>query len=155
MCLYLPWEGHMKKNQRQELIRRLIQQNHVRTQKQLLQLMAEQGITVTQGTVSNDLREMGVVKERLADGTSTYVSAKGTEGQSRTDIVDLILTITQVEFLCIIKTAPQDAELLGVLLDESSFPEVIGTLAGYDTVVVISHSKAAATHLIQRLRPAH
>lgn len=143
----------MKKNQRQELIRRLIQQDHVRTQEQLLQLMAKQGVTITQGTVSNDLREMGVVKERLADGTSAYVSAKGTKGQSRPDIMDLILTITQVEFLCIIKTAPQDADLLGVLLDESSFPEVIGTLAGYDTVVVISHSRSAATRLIQRLQP--
>ena len=68
--------------------------------------------------------------------------------------MDLILTITQVEFLCVIKTAPQDADLLGVLLDESSFPEVIGTLAGYDTVVVISQSRTAATHLIQRLQPA-
>ncbi|MFK5705062.1 arginine repressor [Ligilactobacillus sp. LYQ139] len=145
----------MKKNQRQELIKRLIQQNRVRTQEQLLQLMMKQGITVTQGTVSSDLREMGVVKERLADGTSVYVSAKGTKDQSRTDIMDLILTVTQVEFLCVIKTAPQDADLLGVLLDESSFPEVIGTLAGYDTVVVISHSKAAAARLVQRLQPAN
>lgn len=144
----------MKKNQRQELIRHLIEQNHVRTQKQLLQLMTKRGVTVTQGTISNDLREMGVVKEKLADGTSTYVSAKGCQGQSRADIMDLILTITQVEFLCVIKTAPQDADLLGVLLDESSFPEVIGTLAGYDTVVVISQSRTAATHLIQRLQPA-
>ncbi|MFK5675822.1 arginine repressor [Ligilactobacillus sp. LYQ60] len=145
----------MKKNQRQELIKRLIQQNRVRTQEQLLQLMMKQGITVTQGTVSSDLREMGVVKERLADGTSVYVSAKGTKDQSRTDIMDLILTVTQVEFLCVIKTAPQDADLLGVLLDESSFSEVIGTLAGYDTVVVISHSKAAAARLVQRLQPAN
>lgn len=144
----------MKKNQRQELIRHLIEQNHVRTQKQLLQLMTKQGVTVTQGTISNDLREMGVVKEKLADGTNTYVSAKGRQGQPRADIMDLILTITQVEFLCVIKTAPQDADLLGVLLDESSFPEVIGTLAGYDTVVVISQSRTAATHLIQRLQPA-
>ncbi|HJC04149.1 arginine repressor [Ligilactobacillus hohenheimensis] len=144
----------MKKNQRQELIRHLIEQNHVRTQKQLLQLMTKRGVTVTQGTISNDLREMGVVKEKLADGTSTYVSAKGRQGQPRADIMDLILTITQVEFLCVIKTAPQDADLLGVLLDESSFPEVIGTLAGYDTVVVISQSRTAATHLIQRLQPA-
>lgn len=144
----------MKKNQRQELIRHLIEQNHVRTQKQLLQLMTKRGVTVTQGTISNDLREMGVVKEKLADGTSTYVSAKGRRGQPRADIMDLILTITQVEFLCVIKTAPQDADLLGVLLDESSFPEVIGTLAGYDTVVVISQSRTAATHLIQRLQPA-
>lgn len=144
----------MKKNQRQELIRHLIEQNHVRTQKQLLQLMTKRGVTVTQGTISNDLREMGVVKEKLADGTSTYVSAKGRQGQPRADIMDLILTITQVEFLCVIKTAPQDADLLGVLLDESSFPEVIGTLAGYDTVVVISQSQTAATHLIQRLQPA-
>lgn len=144
----------MKKNQRQELIRHLIEQNHVRTQKQLLQLMTKRGVTVTQGTISNDLREMGVVKEKLADGTSTYVSANGRQGQPRADIMDLILTITQVEFLCVIKTAPQDADLLGVLLDESSFPEVIGTLAGYDTVVVISQSRTAATHLIQRLQPA-
>lgn len=144
----------MKKNQRQELIRHLIEQNHVRNQKQLLQLMTKRGVTVTQGTISNDLREMGVVKEKLADGTSTYVSAKGRQGQPRADIMDLILTITQVEFLCVIKTAPQDADLLGVLLDESSFPEVIGTLAGYDTVVVISQSRTAATHLIQRLQPA-
>ncbi|WP_283581560.1 arginine repressor [Ligilactobacillus hohenheimensis] len=144
----------MKKNQRQELIRHLIEQNHVRTQKQLLQLMTKRGVIVTQGTISNDLREMGVVKEKLADGTSTYVSAKGRQGQPRADIMDLILTITQVEFLCVIKTAPQDADLLGVLLDESSFPEVIGTLAGYDTVVVISQSRTAATHLIQRLQPA-
>lgn len=144
----------MKKNQRQELIRHLIEKNHVRTQKQLLQLMTKRGVTVTQGTISNDLREMGVVKEKLADGTSTYVSAKGRQGQPRADIMDLILTITQVEFLCVIKTAPQDADLLGVLLDESSFPEVIGTLAGYDTVVVISQSRTAATHLIQRLQPA-
>lgn len=144
----------MKKNQRQELIRHLIEQNHVRTQKQLLQLMTKRGVTVTQGTISNDLREMGVVKEKLANGTSTYVSAKGRQGQPRADIMDLILTITQVEFLCVIKTAPQDADLLGVLLDESSFPEVIGTLAGYDTVVVISQSRTAATHLIQRLQPA-
>ena len=144
----------MKKNQRQELIRHLIEQNHVRTQKQLLQLMTKRGVTVTQGTISNDLREMGVVKEKLADGTSTYGSAKGRQGQPRADIMDLILTITQVEFLCVIKTAPQDADLLGVLLDESSFPEVIGTLAGYDTVVVISQSRTAATHLIQRLQPA-
>lgn len=144
----------MKKNQRQELIRHLIEQNHVRTQKQLLQLMTKRGVTVTQGTISNDLREMGVVKEKLADGTSTYVSAKGRQGQPRADIMDLILTITQIEFLCVIKTAPQDADLLGVLLDESSFPEVIGTLAGYDTVVVISQSRTAATHLIQRLQPA-
>ena len=141
----------MKKEMRQGKIEQLINQQVISNQEELMQALQAIGISATQATISRDIREMQIVKQQDGNGKLRYVIFKA-NNQSEQDklykaISDSVTAITTVEFMNVIHTTPRNANVLAAILDDLSLPEVAGTLAGFDTVVVISPSREAAAQL--------
>lgn len=132
----------MKKNTRQSKIEQLINQYPISTQDELLSRLNEAGIKATQATISRDIREMQMVKQQDASGVSRYVIYKaGNQNELQhlyRAIGDTVTSITRVQFMNIVHTLPSYANMLAAILDDINLPEVAGTLAGHDTIVIIS-----------------
>jgi transcriptional regulator of arginine metabolism len=141
----------MKKSVRQAKIEQIIKQHPVSTQEELLAHLKAEGIPATQATISRDIREMQIVKERDQEGKIRYAifhnGEKSEEERLRETLGQVALSVTQVEFVNLIRTAPGNGNLLAAIIDNLKMPEIAGTLAGHDTILVISPSAPAATKL--------
>ena len=138
----------MNKSERQAALARIINQKPIATQEELLAALKAAGIDATQATISRDIREMQIVKAQDAKGTLRYTIFRGSEesqlerlGRS---IREVGLTITRVQFLNVIKTLPSNGNLLAAIIDDIDFDQVVGTIAGHDTIVVISPDEKQA-----------
>ncbi len=146
----------LSSNARRALVVSFVNQGLVHSQSDLVDLLADEGIEVTQATASRDLEELGAVRGRDESGESRYRFLDA-EPMSRTTRVsdDLMLSITASGNLVVVKTPPGGAQLLASALDRASengqLTSVIGTIAGDDTVLVISRNatggKALSLHL--------
>ncbi|MFQ9107239.1 MAG: arginine repressor, partial [Lacticaseibacillus rhamnosus] len=128
------------------------------TQEELLAALKAAGIDATQATISRDIREMQIVKAQDAKGTLRYTIFRGSEesqlerlGRS---IREVGLTITRVQFLNVIKTLPSNGNLLAAIIDDIDFDQVVGTIAGHDTIVVISPDEKQAKWFEEAYRHA-
>ena len=128
----------MNKSERQAALARIINQKPIATQEELLAALKADGIDATQATISRDIREMQIVKAQDAKGTLRYTIFRGSEesqlerlGRS---IREVGLTITRVQFLNVIKTLPSNGNLLAAIIDDIDFDQVVGTIAGHDTI---------------------
>ncbi|WP_127848252.1 arginine repressor [Lacticaseibacillus hulanensis] len=138
----------MKKAERQEAVAKIIGTKVVQTQEQLLKELQKAGIFATQATVSRDIREMRIVKSKDLSGNSRYtILQQGnislTERLNST-VREVGVSITRVMFMNVIKTLPSNGNLLAALIDDADFPQVAGTVAGHDTIVVISPDEQGA-----------
>jgi transcriptional regulator of arginine metabolism len=141
-------EPILKKAERQNAIAKIIGTKVVQTQDQLLGELQKLGVVATQATVSRDIREMRVVKSKDSSGASRYtILQQGnislTERLNST-VREVGLSITRVMFMNVIKTLPSNGNLLAALIDDANFPQVAGTVAGHDTIVVISPNEEGA-----------
>lgn len=139
----------MKKSDRQKVIANIIASSVVQTQEQLLQELEKAGIQATQATISRDIREMRIVKAKDAVGISRYTILNNIDEEKLTDrlnnmVKEVGLSVTRVMFMNVIKTLPSNGNLLAALIDDANFPQVVGTVAGHDTIVVISPDVEAA-----------
>jgi len=138
----------MNKTERQSALAKIINQKPIATQEELLSELKAAGIDATQATISRDIREMRVVKAQDASGRLRYAIFRA-DSQSQLErlaasIREVGLGITQVQFLNVIATLPSNGNLLAAMIDDLHFPQVVGTVAGHDTVVVISPDVKAA-----------
>jgi len=132
------------KARRQGVIRRLIAQESIRTQDDLVEGLAQAGVQATQATISRDIEEMGLVRVRLAGQGLVYALAEvpaPDEASARRRLQRLLRdqpveTATARAFV-LVRTAPGSANALAVALDRCAFPEVVGTVAGDDTILVV------------------
>ncbi|WP_179395149.1 arginine repressor [Lacticaseibacillus absianus] len=138
----------MNKTERQTALAKIINQKAIGTQEELLSELKQAGIDATQATISRDIREMRIVKAQDATGAVRYTLFRGDSDSQLERLSDSVrevgLGITRVEFLNVIKTLPSNGNLLAAILDEIQFPQVVGTVAGHDTIVVISPDVDAA-----------
>ena len=148
----------MNKSERQAALARIINQKPIATQEELLAALKADGIDATQATISRDIREMQIVKAQDAKGTLRYTIFRGSEesqlerlGRS---IREVGLTITRVQFLNVIKTLPSNGNLLAAIIDDIDFDQVVGTIAGHDTIVVISPDEKQAKWFEEAYRHA-
>lgn len=134
---------------RQNLIVDTLAKNDVRSQSELAELLAAQGVSVTQATLSRDLVEVGAVKVR-ADGGSLYAVPGGQSrggdriGRLRRICLDQLITATASANLVVLRTPPGAANFVASAIDLAEPPDVVGTIAGDDTVVVIASSVQSA-----------
>ncbi|MCP0886755.1 arginine repressor [Ligilactobacillus sp. WILCCON 0076] len=146
----------MKKEQRQAKIEQLIKQNLISTQDDLMRRLEESGIKATQATISRDIRDMKIIKEQDGNGNLHYVIFKANnqteEERLYKTIYDTVKSLTQVEFMNVIHTMPRNANVLAAILDDLVQPQIVGTLAGYDTVIIISGSKSDASSVNELFR---
>ncbi|WP_239341545.1 arginine repressor [Frankia sp. CiP3] len=133
----------LTKHARQARLAALIARQRVRSQTELARLLAAEGIQVTQATLSRDLEDLGATKVRGPDGALVYavdVNLAPTESVrlplSRL-CEDLLVSAEANGNLLVLRTPPGAAQLFASALDRAGLPEVMGTIAGDDTVLVI------------------
>ena len=130
------------KELRQRAIRDLVEQRPIRTQQELAAALRDRGFRATQATISRDVAELGLVKV-ARDGTQGYaVPPRLSEGEAsgedrlRALFRDLPVEIRQAGQLLILRTLPGSAHAIAAALDRARWPEVVGSIAGDDTVFV-------------------
>lgn len=129
----------MGKRRRQAAILSLIPSNRVTSQEVLRELLAEQGIEATQATLSRDFRELRLSKAANADGTSHYRLPDDPENSPplKTLLPLLCLSVDGTGNLVVVRTASGSASAVSVALDWEEWPEVLGTIAGDDTILIV------------------
>jgi transcriptional regulator of arginine metabolism len=149
---------------RQARIAAVLGANSVRSQTELAQLLAAQGVEVTQGTLSRDLVEMGAVKVRRAGVGLVYAvgdEAPGpvlraltdaTEGRISRLAAELLVAAEASANLVVLRTPPGGAQLLASAIDRAVLPDVLGTIAGDDTVLLITRDPKGGAEVAERLR---
>ncbi len=147
----------MTKHQRQHRIAQLLETRAVGSQAQLVELLAAEGVEATQTTVSRDLEELGALKVRLPGGETAYVLPELPSRQvAPEDHLRRVLGEWVVEARCsgnlvVLRTPPGSAHVVGSALDRSGFPGVIGTVAGDDTVLVVTADPSGGAGVGDRL----
>ena len=137
------------KTQRQAKIMEIISKTNVETQEQLLSLLREAGFSVTQATISRDIKELRIVKELTAMGTYRYTAAAkevpGTfSARLNTIFRESVTNFDYAQNLVVIHTLPGLASAAASAVDAMHLSVVLGTLAGDDTVLVIMRDTNAA-----------
>lgn len=141
----------MNKTYRHGQILKLLQQKQIHTQEELAERLADLGVPATQVTLSRDIRELNLVK--TAQGYQRLeAAARPATGPSPEAIVAEFLTdAREAQQLLVLKTQPGHASSLAAALDASRWPEIVGTLAGDDTVLVVTPNEGKAKQLRQKL----
>lgn len=145
------------KHQRQHRIARLLETTTVTNQSQLVELLAAEGVLATQATVSRDLEEMGAVKVRLAGGESAYAIPElpkdqlAPEEHLRRVLGDWVVEVDVSQNLVIVRTPPGCAHVVASALDRAGEEDILGTVAGDDTVLVIASESAGGQKVSARL----
>jgi transcriptional regulator of arginine metabolism len=134
-----------KRLERQEVIRRIVRRERIRTQRDLVERLKGHGFVCTQATVSRDITEMGLRK--LPEGV--YVLAEDLHLQRM--ISELVTSVVQAEKLVIVKASPGTAPGVAAALDAAGLDEVVGSIAGDDTILVITRSEDDATAIVDAI----
>jgi transcriptional regulator of arginine metabolism len=145
----------MDKRSRQATIREIIEAHPVGSQEELRRLLRQRGWDVTQSTLSRDLREMRLARIPDTDGTARYAVPEAAEvGQPRLEALlpHLFTQVDGVGELLVLHTHRGGAQPVAEALDNEEWPEVLGTIAGDDTILIICRSAAAREKLARRLR---
>jgi transcriptional regulator of arginine metabolism len=130
----------------------------VRSQGQLEELLARDGLSITQGTLSRDLDELGAIKVRDENGTLIYSvpdasqqpftqTGASTEDRLAFVVRELALSVVPAGNLVVVKTPPGGAHFLGSAIDLAQVDGVVGTVAGDDSVLVIAKTNAAGAQV--------
>jgi transcriptional regulator of arginine metabolism len=137
----------MSKSYRQGQILKLIRAKKIHTQDELARELQQAGIAATQVTLSRDIRELHLVKTREG-----YRDMQPEEaGPSfATLAAEFLHDVRAAQNLVVLKTSPGHANSVAVALDSEDWPEVVGTLAGDDTILVIAPDNATAEKVRQR-----
>lgn len=138
----------MTKSYRQGQILKLIRAKKIHTQEELAQELKEMGILATQVTLSRDIRELHLVK--TPDGYQEMLPEE-TGPIFTTLAVEFLLDVRLAQNLLVLKTAPGHANTVAVALDAENWPELVGTIAGDDTILVVTPDAATAAAVRQRM----
>ncbi|WP_449062824.1 arginine repressor [Planomonospora algeriensis] len=157
----------MTKVARQARIAELLQRRAVRSQPELAKLLAESGVEVTQATLSRDLDELGALKLRAEDGSLVYalpgegggripLHRLGNGGESPAARLgrlaeELLVAADASANLVIVRTPPGAAQFLASAIDHAGWESILGTVAGDDTILVISRDPAGGASVAEAL----
>jgi transcriptional regulator of arginine metabolism len=149
-------------NDRQHLITELLDENAVSTQLQLQRLLETRGVDVTQATISRDLDRLGVMRVRR-HGRLVYALPEEADppGDPLGQVVlalGLVRTMEASGNLLVLRTGPANAHPVAIAFDNASLPEIIGTIAGDDTIALVAREPSTGHDLItliERLKKEH
>lgn len=138
-------------------IKEIIDKNKVETQEDLAAALRNEGIEVTQATVSRDIKELMLVKVPDADGHYHYAYPKEhnmllTPGRLERTFQDSIISVRASQCLVIIRTLPGTAQAVAYAVDYMKWPEILGTIAGDDTVFVALENEEGVATLLHRFK---
>jgi transcriptional regulator of arginine metabolism len=146
----------LAKTQRQHRIARLLEAHPVTSQAQLVELLAGDGVLATQATVSRDLEELGAVKVRMAGAEPVYAVPEfedriAPEEHLKRVFGDWVVEVAHSGNLVVVRTPPGSAHVVASAVDRAGFPDVIGTVAGDDTILVVAAERVGGAKVARRL----
>ncbi|MEX1038537.1 MAG: arginine repressor [Acidimicrobiia bacterium] len=148
----------MNKNQRQHKITDLLRDQPVNSQGQLVDLLEEVGVVATQATVSRDLEELGAVKVRVAGGDAVYAIPEHPadrvvpEDVLKRVLGNWVVDIQSSSNIVVIRTPPGSAHVVASAIDHAGMPDVLGTVAGDDTMFVVTYEGTDGKDLAARFK---
>lgn len=145
------------KNDRQTILLEIIEQEAVETQEQLLRLLAERGVKCTQATVSRDIKQLHLVKEPTGQGRYRYaVSVQKSKlnfaEKLRTIFRECVLSVEAAQNLVVLKTIEGMAQGAAFALDNKGDTDIVGTLAGDDTILLVFHDNVRALDFCEQVK---
>lgn len=145
----------MNKTQRQALVLAKIKENVITTQEELVSCLLAAGAEVTQATVSRDIRELQIIKALDSNGINRYTTMQKSQEQPEQSLLNVFLESTleirHAGNLVVIKTLPGMASASATLIDSLHFEEVVGSIAGDDTIFIACVSNSSADHIVKEL----
>ncbi len=132
----------------------LIEKYPIETQEELAEKLREHGMDVTQATVSRDIKELRLIKVMSDDGTYRYASIT----RSENNISNKLLTVFTESFvscdyannIAVVKTLPGMAQAAASAVDALRWPEIVGTIAGDDTIMIVCRAEKIAEELVSK-----
>ncbi|MEY8389044.1 arginine repressor [Oscillospiraceae bacterium 38-13] len=145
------------KNNRQAMVLEIISQENIETQEQLLKRLSERGVQCTQATISRDIKQLHLVKEPVGQGVYKYaVSGNRTKlnvaAKLRTIFRECIVSIDCAQNIVVVKTMPGLANGACSALDNMEMNDIVGSLAGDDTALLVMRNTEAAELLCQEIK---
>ena len=142
----------MRKNDRHQLVKTMIKEEKLGTQKEIQDRLEAQGIYVTQTTLSRDLREIGLTKVKKK-GLTYYVLSHETE---EIDFIEFLAkhveSVARAEFSLVLRTGLGEATVLANVVDNSFDSRILGTVAGANTLLVVCRDQAAAQEIEEQIQ---
>ena len=145
------------KPQRQHRIAKLLSEQAVTNQAHLVDLLAADGVQATQATESRDLEDLGAIKVRVAGGDTVYAipelptEQRAPEDHLRRVFGDWVVEVNHSVNLVVLRTPPGSAHVVGSALDRSGLVDVLGTVAGDDTLIVVVSEETGGAEMARRL----
>jgi transcriptional regulator of arginine metabolism len=147
-------EKLVNKGLRHIKIREMIANHDIETQDDLVELLKNANVNVTQATVSRDIKELHLVKVPMDDGRYKYSLPADQRfnplQKLRRTLTDSFISIDYADHLIIMKTLPGNANAIGALIDKLDWEELMGTICGDDTILIICRSKEVSSEISQR-----
>lgn len=145
----------MSKGQRHIKIREIIMKNDIETQDELVEELKKLNFDVTQATVSRDIKELHLVKVPMIDGRYKYSLPADQRynplNKLKRTLVDAFVKIDSTSHFVVMKTLPGNAMAVGVLLDNLDWEEILGTICGDDTCLIICRTEEQTKIISDRL----
>ncbi len=142
----------ISKKARQGRILEITRKRLVRSQEELASLLKREGVGVTQSTLSRDIRELGLVKMRGSYQVSGALHSSPPNELLRRAFEQFVIRTGVSGNIVMIRTSPGNAHSVGVVLDAAEWPEILGTVAGDDTVFVLLRSGQSGKRILGRIR---
>lgn len=152
-----PRRREASRAERERRIREILGRYAIETQDDLVGRLRQEGLAVTQATVSRDIKRLGLVKVPLSNGRSQYVAP---ERPSPADVLrrlqhaamEYVLSADAGEDLVVVHTLTGRANAVAAAIDEMQWPDVVGTVAGDDTILIVPRRRAGRGRLLGMLR---
>ncbi|MCP3772564.1 transcriptional regulator ArgR [Paenibacillus sp. MZ04-78.2] len=143
------------KGQRHVRIREIITNNEIETQDELVEQLRKAGFHVTQATISRDIKEMHLIKVTLDDGRYKYSMPAEQRynplQRLRRALNDHFVHIDHAENLVVLKSLPGTASAIAALIDSLEWNEIMGTISGDDTILIICRTKDHSSHIVNQI----
>lgn len=145
------------KTQRQHKIAKILETHQVGNQSRLVELLKKDGIVATQATVSRDLEELGAIKVRIPGGETVYAIPElpqqqlAPEDHLKRVLGDWVVEVRHSGNLVVLRTPPGSAHVVASALDRAGLSDIIGTVAGDDTILIVAAEKSTGAKVAKRL----
>ncbi len=144
------------KHERLNAIKHIIETMNISTQEELISELEKQGYDVTQATVSRDISDLGLQKVKVIKGRSAVATGRQIYSlpeieRLRSMLNEFMVSIDQAENLVVVKTHPGTAQAVASAVDAVKWKDVLGTVGGDDTILIITRTNVVADFIVDRL----
>ena len=140
------------KNKRQKKILEIITAKDIETQEELQLLLAEEGFTAAQPTVSRDIQELRLVKAVNDEGKYRYIQSGNSDARLSNLLLQTIISVDYAINMVVIKCHTGMAQAACAMIDSMDYPQVLGTIAGDDTIFILLRNEENARQFMQKIK---